>query len=56
MRRIKTSNLPSLPFTDTTDMIPIASTSKLTYDDYCLLPDDGKCHEFVDGIHYVSPA
>ena len=37
-------------------MIPAASKTKLTYDDYCLIPDDGKRHEIIDGIHYVSPA
>jgi Uma2 family endonuclease len=29
---------------------------KLTYDDYVLIPDDGKRHEILDGEHYVSPA
>ena len=37
-------------------MIPAASKTKLTYDDYCLIPDDGKRHEIIDGGHYVSPA
>ena len=29
---------------------------KLTYEDYRLLPDDGKRHEIIDGRHYVSPS
>ncbi len=29
---------------------------KLTYEDYRLLPDDGKRHEIIDGKHYVSPS
>ena len=39
-------------------MNPAASTQsvKLTYDDYCLIPEDGKRHEIIDGGHYVSPA
>jgi Uma2 family endonuclease len=32
------------------------ATPKLTYDDYCLLPDDGRRHEIIAGEHYVSPA
>ena len=27
---------------------------KLTYDDFVLLPDDGKRHELIDGEHYVT--
>lgn len=30
--------------------------SKLTYEDYAQIPDDGKRHEILDGVHYVSPA
>jgi len=30
--------------------------TKLTYDDYVLIPDDGKRHELIDGEHFVSPA
>lgn len=37
-------------------MHPTMSSTKLTYDDYCLIPDDGKRHEIIDGGHYVSPA
>ncbi len=29
---------------------------KLTYEDYILIPDDGKRHEIIDGEHYVSAA
>ena len=27
-------------------------STKLTYDDYCLFPDDGLGHEIIDGEHY----
>lgn len=30
--------------------------SRLTYDDFLLLPDDGKRHEIIDGEHYVTPS
>jgi Uma2 family endonuclease len=36
-------------------MAPATST-KLTYEDFCLLPDDGRRHEIIDGEHYVNPA
>ncbi|MGZ8867924.1 MAG: Uma2 family endonuclease [Thermoanaerobaculia bacterium] len=36
-------------------MAPQTST-KLTYEDYLLLPDDGRRHELIDGEHYVSPS
>ncbi|HEX5714577.1 MAG TPA: Uma2 family endonuclease [Thermoanaerobaculia bacterium] len=29
---------------------------KLTYEDYVLIPDDGKRHEILDGEHYVTAA
>ncbi|MGH9417688.1 MAG: Uma2 family endonuclease [Terriglobales bacterium] len=29
---------------------------KLTYEDYCLYPDDGNRHEILDGEHYMSPS
>lgn len=32
------------------------SRTKLTYEDYCLYPDDGRRHEIIDGDHYVNPA
>jgi Uma2 family endonuclease len=31
-------------------------SSRLTYKDYLLFPDDGKRHEIIDGDHYVTPA
>ena len=39
-------------------MNPTTSTPapKLTYADYCLIPEDGNRHEIIDGDHYVSPA
>ncbi|HUO85300.1 MAG TPA: Uma2 family endonuclease [Thermoanaerobaculia bacterium] len=32
------------------------SSTKLTYDDFLLLPDDGRRHEIIDGEHYVTPS
>lgn len=32
------------------------SRTKLTYDDYCCYPNDGRRHEIIDGVHYVNPA
>lgn len=29
---------------------------KLTYEDYCLIPNDGKRHEVIDGEHVISPS
>lgn len=29
---------------------------KLTYEDYVLLPEDGRRHEFIDGEHFMTPA
>lgn len=29
---------------------------KLTYEDYCTIPEDGKRHEIIDGVEYVSPS
>lgn len=29
---------------------------KLTYEDYALIPDDGKRHEIIDGDEVVSPS
>lgn len=28
---------------------------KLTYEDYCLLPNDGRIHEIINGEHYNHP-
>lgn len=36
-------------------MAPAAAT-KLTYEDYILLPDDGRRHEIIDGEYYVNAA
>jgi Uma2 family endonuclease len=35
--------------------MPVASQRKLTYADFLLFPDDGKRHELIDGVHYVTP-
>jgi Uma2 family endonuclease len=32
------------------------TASKLTYRDFLKFPDDGKRHELIDGVHYVSPS
>ena len=32
------------------------SATKLTYDDFALLPDDGQRHELIDGEHHVTPS
>ncbi len=34
----------------------LQATTKLTYDDYVLIPDDGLRHEIIDGEHHVNPA
>lgn len=36
-------------------MTPQVAT-KLTYEDFLLLPDDGRRHEIIDGEHYVNPS
>ena len=33
-----------------------AADTPLTYDDFVLFPDDGKRHEIIDGVHYVTPS
>ncbi len=37
--------------------MPTAARSnvRLTYDDFVHFPDDGKRHELIDGVHYVTP-
>ena len=30
------------------------SPAKLTYRDFLEFPDDGKRHELIDGVHYVT--
>ncbi len=37
-------------------MAPQDSSPKLTYEDYLRIPDDGKRHEIIDGVHYVTAA
>jgi Uma2 family endonuclease len=32
------------------------SGRRLTYDDFVRIPDDGKRHEIIDGVHYVTPS
>jgi Uma2 family endonuclease len=32
------------------------SSTRLTYADYVLFPDDGLRHEIIDGEHYVTPS
>jgi len=36
--------------------IVINSETKLTYEDYVLLPEDGKIHEIIGGEHCMTPA
>ncbi len=31
-------------------------STKLTYEDYLLFPDDGKRHELIQGDHCITPA
>ena len=33
-----------------------SAATKMTYDQYCLLPDDGKQYEVIDGELFVTPA
>src|SRR6476646_1385833 len=39
---------------DGKDPVEHVPAVKLTYDDFVLLPDDGKRHELIDGEHYVT--
>jgi Uma2 family endonuclease len=41
-----TPSMPSSPAPDT----------RLTVEDFMLFPDDGKRHEIIDGVHYVTPS
>jgi Uma2 family endonuclease len=34
----------------------VPGDTRLTYDDFLLFPDDGKRHEIIDGVHYVTPS
>lgn len=36
--------------------VPLWEIDKLSYEDYALIPDDGRRHEIIDGDHVVSPA
>ena len=38
------------------DAMPTAARSdvRLTFDDFLLFPEDGKRHELIDGVHYVT--
>lgn len=36
--------------------ITVNSKRKLTYVEYCQIPEDGRRHEIIDGDHYASPA
>jgi Uma2 family endonuclease len=36
--------------------VPGHSSTKLTYTDYLLLPDDGLRHEIIGGEHFVTPS
>lgn len=35
---------------------PARSDTRFTYEDFLLFPDDGKRHEIIDGVHYVTPS
>ena len=37
-------------------MPTVQRDTRLTYDDFLLFPDDGKRHELIDGVHYVTPS
>jgi Uma2 family endonuclease len=43
---------------DGKDAMPTSARSdvRLTYDDFLRFPDDGKRHEIIDGVHYVTPS
>ena len=38
--------------------MPTASQrdARLTYEDFCRIPDDGMRHEIIAGVHYVTPS
>jgi Uma2 family endonuclease len=40
------------------DAMPFSARpdTRFTYEDFLLLPDDGKRHEIIDGEHYVTPS
>ena len=39
-----------------TAAVPLHEIDKLSYEDYALIPDDGRRHEILDGEHVMSPA
>lgn len=36
--------------------LPLHAIDKLSYEDYALIPEDGRRHEILDGEHVMSPA
>lgn len=36
--------------------MPTGRVGKLTYADFLKIPDDGRRHEIIDGVHYVTPS
>src|SRR5207302_5602441 len=46
--------MSAMPWRDPVN--PAGPGVKLTYDDFLLFPDDGKRHELIDGVHYVTPS
>jgi hypothetical protein len=41
---------------DSMHLPAVPADTRLTYDDFLLFPDDGKRHEIIDGVHYVTPS
>jgi hypothetical protein len=37
-------------------MMAVHTHLKLTYEDYLLIPNDGKRHELLDGEHFMTPS
>jgi Uma2 family endonuclease len=47
----------NLPMSGQGDMgLAQRSFRKLTHEDYLRLPDDGRRHQIIDGVHHVSPS
>jgi Uma2 family endonuclease len=36
--------------------MPTTPETRLTFEDFLLLPDDGRRHEIIDGVHHVTPS
>ena len=34
----------------------MAARTKLTYEDFLLIPNDGRRHELLDGEHFMTPS